>query len=141
MLSGLLGGGGGVEYFAQVRAGVALELLAAGIDLLAERGVRFIEPRAHPDILRALAGEDEDDGPLAQLPHARSDAPRVAAFEYGDGFFAVARDNGAPVLERPPSDLQRVGDVAQRLAVAIAAKVREQVGRRSIPTASICVGG
>ena len=105
---------GAEDSVAQSRAQLRLEQLGAASMRGAEHRLGSYRPRAHADILRALAGEQERDR-LRSAPRRALVTPLGARSpSSGDGVGASRHDDArGGARTRCPADLQRVGHVGE----------------------------
>ena len=120
----------GEEQRAQVQPEVGFEYPAAIVDLSAHDRFGAVQVGGHARVLRALAGEHEDDREAFPDRIDWLRATRIQKRGHGVGA-VVGRDHvRAPVREGPSSDVQGVGDVGE-VEFGMAGEVCAQSLRRS----------
>ena len=79
----------------------------------------------HAGVLRALARYQKHDRPIALHLAACEQPRRIAHLKHAQGISLIAADQRTSLAERAPPDVQRVGDIGQRL-IGVRAQMRGQ---------------
>jgi hypothetical protein len=134
---GFLAGGGKPKG-----AGLGLGLAQGGkapVHPFGEDGLGLVEVSRHVGVLRAAAGEHEDDVGAVAQPALGEDAAGIAGLQHLRGFLVRAGDKDAAVFEGAAAFLERPGDVGEVLL-----RVGAQVGgkpRRGLTQGRLAAGG
>jgi hypothetical protein len=115
-----------VERLAQVEPQQRAQDLRTAVHLLAEDRLARIQLGTHAGMLCTLAGEEEEDRPLAGLAHPGQHALRVERREHLGRVRGVRADHDPAMVELGPPHLQGVGDVGE-VVVRMAPQVLGQV--------------
>ena len=87
----------------------------------------LVEIARHPGILRAAAGEHEDDLRVGSQSLVGKDAAGIGGLQQARGLFVGFGDDNAPLVEGAAAFLQREGHIGQRL-VGSRAQMRGKCG-------------
>ena len=110
----------------------AAKNLSAPIQFGAERREAPVEPARHPDILRALSWEHENDGRRRDRRLAQAHARRGRPGQQGLSVGMIPAGDGESVREVPPPALQGESDVGERRV-----RVRRQMVRQAAPASAL----
>ena len=103
----------GIEQVANVGAEMRREQPGAFVHGVAEYGLNGVQVPRHVDVLRALPGKHEDDRLVLPVVQLAEDGTRIAGFQKRPRLVDRSAHQRAPVAERAPAHLQRVGRVRE----------------------------
>ena len=121
----------GIQEIAQIDRDMRLERLRATVERHSERGLDLIEISGHVDVLRALAGEHEYDGPASRWLGCREKPSGRPSPEHVDQVSPIPEHDGLAVGKSPASDLRGIGEIV-RAHVVRALEVVRQIRRRHL---------
>ena len=96
--------------------------LGAGINLLSEERLGFVNLARHPDMLRALPRKHKNHRTPRSLLKTCQHSRRGRRFQRMDGFRKVAAHKNAAMLELSSTNTQgisRVGEVERRISFEV----------------------